>query len=59
MKKFLLSIALFSSTVLSIFAQSQSNFELPAITPTDIIIKHTAYTLSYNKSLYRLIGWPS
>ena len=49
MKKSVLFIALISCTVLNIFAQRIPLLELPAITPTDVIIKHFAYTLSYNE----------
>jgi len=49
MKKSFLILALISCTVLNIFGQRIPHIELPAITPTDVIIKHFAYTLSYNE----------
>jgi len=49
MKKSFFQIVLISCTFLSIFAQTHTGFELPAITPNDIIIRHLGYTLSYNE----------
>ena len=49
MKKSILFIAFISVTVLSLFAQTNSGFELPYISSKDIIIKHPGYTLSFNK----------
>ena len=49
MKKSFLLLALIFCSFLTIFAQSHTGFEIPAITSRDVIIKHKAYTLSYNE----------
>ncbi|MDD4970240.1 MAG: DNA/RNA non-specific endonuclease [Paludibacter sp.] len=49
MKNSFLLIVLICCSFMTVFAQSHTSFELPAITSNDVIIKHLGYTLSYNE----------
>ena len=49
MKKYILGIISVFCICLGCIAQVKTSIELPAITHTDVIIKHLGYTLSYNE----------